>query len=66
LRKNGKTLVLERDDETGGAWQEFSLKPPTDQEDDNEGYRMIGFIAPEQEQLDLRVSWQINSGKETP
>ena len=66
FRKSGKTLVLQRDDEAGGSWQEFSLKPPTDQENDNEGYCIIGFIAPAQEQLDLRVSWQINSDKKSP
>lgn len=66
LQKNGKTLVLQRDDAAGGAWQEFSLVPATMAEEQNKDYRMVGFLAPAQEELDLRVSWQMQSNKKSP
>lgn len=58
LQKKGKTLVLRRDDIMGGDWQEFSLKPPTAEENQNEGYRIIGFCVAQSDQVKVRVQWQ--------
>lgn len=59
LTKEGKSLILRRDDDGAGAWQEFSLKPSTAEEESNEGYRMIGFLTPRAETLEFRVSWHL-------
>jgi hypothetical protein len=66
LQKNGKTLVLRRDDDSGGAWQEFSLKPPTAEENQNKGYRMIGFRVAQSDPIKLRVHWQLAPNKPKP
>jgi hypothetical protein len=58
LKRGGKSLVLQREDGSGGEWQEFSLKPATERENPNKGFRMIGFSAPAAARLELRVSWQ--------
>ena len=59
LRKEGKTLKLRRMDQSGGAWQEFSLAPPTAVEHANKGFRMVGFVAPATPHLELNVRWEL-------
>jgi hypothetical protein len=63
LQKNGKTLLLQREDITGGEWQEFSLIPPTEQENRNKGFRMIGFRVPASDQVKVRVSWKLSTNE---
>jgi hypothetical protein len=59
LEKNGKCLILQRDDNMGGDWREFSLLPPTTEENRNEGFRMLGFHAARCGEVRLRVSWHL-------
>lgn len=59
LEEGGRKLVLTRVDRSGGAWQEFSLKPKSDQEKKNDGYRILGFTAPAAENLGLQVIWRL-------
>jgi len=58
LSTDGKKLVLKRLSE-GGPWQEFSLTPPNPKEHQNEGFRMIGFVADPKADLSLGVTWQL-------
>lgn len=58
LTQNGKTLVLERRDDGGGAWEQYPLKPKTKRENPNQGFHLIGFTAPPTEKLELKVSWK--------
>jgi hypothetical protein len=46
LEEAGKRLVIEKLKPEGARWEEYSLKPGTRQEEQNEGYRMIGFTVP--------------------
>ncbi len=66
LQKKGKTLVLRRDDMMGGDWQEFSLKPPTKDENQNNGYRIIGFRVAQSDQVQVSVQWQLAPNKKSP
>jgi len=59
LEQSGKRLVLTRHDESGGAWEEYSLKPATDREEQNKGFHLLGFTAPSTEKLRLEVSWKL-------
>jgi hypothetical protein len=59
LEEAGKRLVLTRKDKSGGAWETYSLKPPTDREKQNEGYHMFGFTAPAADRLTLEVAWKL-------
>ena len=59
LEEKGKRLVLTRKDKSGGEWEEYSLKPPTDRERQNEGYHLIGFTVPASNSLILEVSWRL-------
>ena len=59
LQRNGKKLLLEREDNSGGSWQEFSLKPNTEKENQNNGYRLLGFSVPPRDQLQIQVRWQL-------
>jgi hypothetical protein len=59
LEEAGKRLVLTRRDRSGGAWETYSLKPPTEREDQNEGYHLIGFTAPAADRLTLEVGWRL-------
>lgn len=61
LSEQGKVLVLKRLDQHGETWREFSLKPPKEEEHQNSGFRMIGFVVPAAEQLSLEVSWSLKS-----
>jgi hypothetical protein len=61
LQKNDKTLVMQREDISGGEWQEFSLQPPTEQENSNKGFRMIGFDVPPGDQVKVRVGWELRT-----
>jgi hypothetical protein len=58
LKEDGRSLEITRHDSHGGAWQEFSLKPPTPEENQNEGFHLIGFEAPAAAQMKLEVSWK--------
>jgi hypothetical protein len=58
LEQAGKRLVLERHDQAGGNWEEYSLKPKTEREQQNKGYHLIGFTAPAADELKLEVSWK--------
>lgn len=59
LEEAGKKLVIERIFPAGAAWEEYSLKPGTEQEEQNEGYRMIGFTAPVEDEVKLEVDWKL-------
>jgi hypothetical protein len=59
LEEGGKRLVLTRHDKAGGKWEEYSLKPKTKQEQQNEGFRLIGFTAPKGDELVLDVGWKL-------
>jgi hypothetical protein len=59
LEVSGKRLVLERHDQAGGQWEEYSLKPKTEREQRNAGYHLIGFTAPVAEVVKLEVSWKL-------
>ena len=59
LEEAGKRLVMTRHDRAGGKWEEYSLKPKTKEEQQNGGFRMIGFTAPEGEELRLEVGWKL-------
>ncbi len=63
LQKNGKTLIMQRTDITGGEWQEFSLQPPTTLENANKGFRLIGFRVPANDQLKFRVAWELSTNE---
>jgi hypothetical protein len=58
LEQGGKRLVLERHDQAGGKWEEYSLKPKTEREEQNKGFHLIGFTAPVAEEVKLEVSWR--------
>ena len=58
LEEAGKRLVIERLKPEGAAWEEYSLKPDSEKENQNEGYRMIGFMAPV-DSLALEVKWWV-------
>lgn len=58
LEEKGRRLVLTRGDRSGGAWQEFPLKPKTEREKKNDGFRMFGFTAPAAPKLGLQVIWR--------
>lgn len=60
LEEGGKRLVLTRHDKAGGKWEEYSLKPKTKEEQQNEGFRMIGFTVPKGDALVLEVGWKLN------
>ncbi len=59
LEEGGKRLVLTRYDKAGGKWEEYSLTPKTKEEKQNEGFRMIGFTAPQGDDLVLEVGWKL-------
>lgn len=59
LEESGKRLVLTRHDKSGGAWEEYSLKPATGREQQNKGFHLIGFTVPPAEKLSLEVSWKL-------
>ena len=59
LEEGGKRLVLRRVDQSGGQWEEYSLKPKTEREQQNQGFRMVGFTAPPAAALNLELSWKI-------
>jgi len=59
LTNRGRKLTLKRLDQEGGAWQEFSLKPPKAEENQNSGRKMIGFRVPQRDTLSLEVSWRL-------
>lgn len=59
LEEGGKRLVLRRGDSSGGAWEQYPLKPATEREEQNEGFRMVGFTAPAARTVNLEVSWKI-------
>lgn len=59
LEEGGKRLVLTRHDTAGGKWEEYSLKPKTKEEQQNHGFRMIGFTAPKGEAMRLEVGWKL-------
>ncbi len=59
LEEDGKRLILERRDKAGGTWEEYSLKPKTEREQQNKGFRLIGFTAPPAEELRLEVGWKV-------
>jgi hypothetical protein len=63
LQKNGKTLIMNRLDISGGEWQEFSLQPPTAGENANKGFRMIGFLVPASDQVKVRVAWELGTNQ---
>jgi hypothetical protein len=63
LQKNGKTLIMQRKDITGGEWQEFSLQPPTAQENTNKGFRIIGFRVSPSDQVKVRVGWELSTNE---
>ncbi len=57
LEEGGKRLVMKRHDKAGGKWEEYSLQPRTKEEQQNKGYRLIGFTAPKGDELVLEVGW---------
>lgn len=59
IEESGKRLVLTRRDQSGGQWESYSLKPPTERENQNQGYHMFGFTAPAADSLALEVGWQL-------
>lgn len=59
LEEEGKRLILIRHDASGGAWEEYSLKPATEREQQNKGFHLLGFTAPPAEKLRLEVSWKL-------
>ncbi len=61
LDQGGKRLVLTRHDKAGGKWEEYSLKPETKEENQNEGFRLIGFTAPAGDELVLEVGWKLEA-----
>lgn len=58
LTQDGKSLVVERRDSFGGDWEEYSLKPKTERENQNQGFRLIGFTVPPANDLKIKVSWK--------
>ena len=58
LEQDGKTLVVTRLDEHGGAWEEYPLTPDSPEERPNTGYRMIGFTVKPAATLDLHITWK--------
>src|SRR5690606_26410936 len=64
LEEGGRRLVMERRDDAGGAWEEYSLKPPTAEENPNNGFRMIGFTVPAAGKLGLEVVWRVDGDAE--
>lgn len=63
LQKKGQTLIMQRQDDSGGEWQEFSLQPPTEQENSNNGFRMIGFSVPRGDLVEVRVGWELSTNE---
>jgi len=59
LEEAGKRLILERHDQAGGQWEEYSLKPKTEREQQNQGFHLIGFTVPATDALELKVGWKI-------
>ena len=60
LEQSGKRLVLTRKDESGGAWEEYPLKPATEREHQNKEFRMVGFTTGPVRQATLQVDWRID------
>lgn len=59
LEENGKKLVIERRDENGGPWEEFSLTPKTARENKNTGFHMIGFTVPADRAREIKITWKL-------
>jgi hypothetical protein len=59
LEESGKRLALTRHDKAGGKWEEYSLKPKTDKEQQNQGFRLLGFTAPAGDRVVLEVGWKL-------
>jgi hypothetical protein len=59
LEEGGKRLLLTRHDQAGGRWEEYSLKPKTDGEQQNKGFRLLGFTAPAGDRVVLDVGWKL-------
>lgn len=59
LEEGGKRLVVECVGHEKVLWEEYSLKPASDQENQNAGYRMIGFTVPA-EQGGMVVKWKVD------
>jgi hypothetical protein len=57
LEQSGKRLVLERHVQAGGQWEEYSLKPKTEREEQNKGFHLIGFTAPVTDEVKIEVIW---------
>ncbi len=60
LTQNGKTLTLNRVDNLGGKWQEFSLASQLADEKTNEDYRILGFTVPAEDTMNIVVDWSID------
>lgn len=60
LKRGGKQLVLSRLDQSGGEWEVTAARPQTEKEDDNEGYWMISFTAPQKDSVQLKVEWELS------
>ena len=59
LEEGGKRLILTRHGKAGGKWEEYSLQPKTGEEQQNKGFRLIGFTAPKGDELVLEVGWKL-------
>ena len=60
LEEAGKRLVITRKDKSGGEWETYSLKPPTDRERQNDGYHLFGFTVSAADRLNLEVGWKLD------
>ncbi|WP_035614178.1 heparinase II/III family protein [Haloferula sp. BvORR071] len=60
LEQGGKRLVLTQLAPANVPWEEYSLKPATEAEEQNEGYHLIGFtVPPSGDSTALGVSWKL-------
>lgn len=57
--KAGHKLAVERSDEGVGDWEIYSLKPNTEQENQNKGKTQVGFPAPKADTVVMEVRWRL-------
>ena len=59
LEKGGRRLVVKRKDGSGGDWVVKDATPPSAQEKQNEGFRVVSFTAPKNDRVRLQVEWAL-------
>ena len=59
VTREGQLIFFFQFLQAGGRWEEYSLKPKTGEEQQNKGFRLLGFTAPAGDRVVLDVGWKL-------